>query len=100
MLGVVLAVFVASVQIVLADIGSPYTLVNRVQTDCEMESITIGSTLSSHFNSLDEESTMDERIQNEFLVEHLAFNPSPHVTTSHTLLHRTEPHHKVSRHLS
>jgi hypothetical protein len=53
--------------------GRPYTLINRVQTDCEMEAITIGSTLAAYFNGFDEEVSLETRLQLDFLSEHLAF---------------------------
>ena len=58
----------------LCDIGDPYGLISRVQTECEMSSMTFGTRLSDAFNSLDESTSNETRIHHEYLVEHLGFS--------------------------
>lgn len=53
--------------------GRPYTLVSRVQTECEAEALAIGSALADTFNALDEDTEWDLRLHQDFLVEHLGF---------------------------
>ncbi len=56
------------------EIGDPYGLISRVQTECEMSSMTFGTRLSDAFNSLDESTSNGTRIHHEYLVEHLGFS--------------------------
>ena len=55
------------------ELGAPYTLINRMQTECEAQAVIIGSTLADNYNSYDEDTEWDIRLHNEFLVEHLGF---------------------------
>lgn len=51
--------------------GDAYELINRVQTECEAESLQVGSTLADRYNSLDEATEMDVRMHNDHLTENL-----------------------------
>jgi hypothetical protein len=53
--------------------GSAYTLIGRLETECELEALTVGSMLADRYNSLDEATEWDVRIHNDFLTEHLGF---------------------------
>ena len=55
------------------DSGSAYTLIGRLETECELEALTVGSMLADRYNSLDEATEWDVRIHNDFLTEHLGF---------------------------
>jgi hypothetical protein len=50
-----------------------YTLINRVQTECELEALQVGSMLADRYNSFDEGTEWDTRIHNDYLTEHLGF---------------------------
>jgi len=53
--------------------GDAYTLIGRLETECETEALRVGSLLADRYNSLDEATEWDVRIHNEFLTEHLGF---------------------------
>ena len=55
--------------------GSPsvYTLINKQQTECELEALTVGTMLADHYNSHDESVEWDVRIHDDYLTEHLGF---------------------------
>ncbi len=54
--------------------GDPYTLINRIQTDCELEALSFGTRLGDAYNSYDEGTEWDVRMHNDFVAEHLAFS--------------------------
>jgi hypothetical protein len=53
--------------------GHPYTLINKVITDCEYSALQVGTELADHYNSYDENTEWDMRIHHDYLVEHLGF---------------------------
>jgi hypothetical protein len=53
--------------------GSPYSMISKLQTECELEALSIGTILADHYNSFDEYTEWDVRIHNDFLVQHLGF---------------------------
>lgn len=42
--------------------GGLYGLLDKTQTDCEVQSLTVGSLLADRYNSLDEETEWDQRL--------------------------------------
>lgn len=54
-------------------IGKPFTLMDKVTTQCELEALSVGTRLADHYNSYDEDTEWDTRIHNDYLVEHLGF---------------------------
>jgi hypothetical protein len=69
----VLLVLVYQFKVSLSQFGRPYSLINRVQTECETIALSIGTLLSDFYNSFDEATEWDMRIHHDFLVEHLGF---------------------------
>lgn len=53
--------------------GKPYSLMDKVTTQCELEALSVGTRLADHYNSYDEDTEWDTRIHNDYLVEHLGF---------------------------
>lgn len=53
--------------------GEPYTLINRVQTECELEALSYGTKLTDSYNYYDEDTEWDMRIHNDYITEHLGF---------------------------
>ena len=53
--------------------GEPYGLLTKQQTECEVESLAVGSLLADNYNSLDEGTEWDARIHSDYLSEHLGF---------------------------
>ena len=53
--------------------GKPFQRIDRRQTFCELNSITTATKLSDHFNSMDEHVKKNERMNLEFIAEHLGF---------------------------
>lgn len=47
--------------------------VSKIQRDCELEALNIGSRLADRYNSLDEETEWDTRIHHDYLTKHLGF---------------------------
>ena len=56
-----------------ADVTPPINLLTKHQTECELESLTVGSILADRYNSHDEESDWDMRIHDDYMTEHLGF---------------------------
>ena len=48
-------------------------MINKIQTMCEMESISLASKLSDYYNSLDEAAEKEDRMKHEFIAEHIGF---------------------------
>ncbi len=67
----ILAAFAASTCPLV--IGKPFTLMDKVTTQCELEALSVGTRLADHYNSYDEDTEWDTRIHNDYLVEHLGF---------------------------
>jgi hypothetical protein len=53
--------------------GDAYTMISRHETECELESLSVGSALADRYNSLDEATDWDLRIHNDYLTERLGF---------------------------
>ena len=53
--------------------GEPYGQLTKLQTQCEVESLTTGSVLADNYNSLDEDTEWDARMHSDFMTEHLGF---------------------------
>lgn len=53
--------------------GAAYSLITRHQTECELESLSVGSALADRYNSMDEATEWDVRIHDDYLVERLGF---------------------------
>ena len=51
----------------------PYTLISKVQTECELEALRVGSALADHYNSYDEATEWDARVHEDFLTKNLGF---------------------------
>lgn len=53
--------------------GEPYGQLTKLQTQCEVESLTTGSLLADNYNSLDEDTEWDARMHSDYMTEHLGF---------------------------
>lgn len=53
--------------------GDPYEHISRMQTECELEALQVGTALADRYNSLDEASEWDVRLHNDYLIENLGF---------------------------
>ena len=53
--------------------GAAYGLITRHQTECELESLSVGTALADSYNSLDEDTDWDVRIHEDYLTERLGF---------------------------
>lgn len=53
--------------------GGPFQRIDRKQTFCELNSMTAATKLSDHYNSLDEHTRKSERLQLDYIAEHLGF---------------------------
>lgn len=53
--------------------GKAYSLISKVQTDCELEALSYGTKLADSYNNFDEQTEWDMRIHNDYLTEHLGF---------------------------
>ena len=53
--------------------GRPYTLLDKITTQCELEALSVGTRLADQYNMFDEQTEWDTRIHNDYLVEHLGF---------------------------
>jgi hypothetical protein len=51
----------------------PYRLISRIQTECELEALQVGTLLADRYNSLDENTEWDMRLHNDYLVRNLGF---------------------------
>lgn len=54
-------------------ISSDAAWISKVQSDCELEALNIGTRLSDRYNSLDEATEWDTRIHHDYLVKYLGF---------------------------
>lgn len=52
-----------------------YDLITRIQTECELEALQVGTALADRYNSLDEGTEWDVRLHNDYLIENLGFAP-------------------------
>jgi hypothetical protein len=68
---IVILQFIATV--VVGDLGEGYSLISRVQTECELEALSYGTKLADSYNYFDEETEWDMRIHNDYMTEHLGF---------------------------
>jgi len=48
-------------------------MINKVQTMCEVESMSLASKLSDNYNSLDEAAEKEDRMKHEFVAAHIGF---------------------------
>ena len=53
--------------------GAAYGLITRHQTECELESLSVGTALADRYNSMDEGTEWDVRIHEDYLTERLGF---------------------------
>ncbi len=56
----------------------PYSLINKVQTDCEYAAITVGSKLADAYNSFTEDTSSSVRFNHKYLASHLGFAGAAH----------------------
>lgn len=54
-------------------LGDHYQLIDKVQTQCELEAINYGTRLADQYQSFDENTEWDQRIHHDYLVEYLGF---------------------------
>ena len=66
-------IFVVGIKFGLSDLGAPYTLISKVQTECEREALSYGTKLGDSYNDFDELTEWDMRIHNDYITEHLGF---------------------------
>lgn len=52
---------------------NPFQLINKVQTECEYESITVGTKIADAYNSLTEDRRNPDRLAHPYVKEHLGF---------------------------
>ena len=57
--------------------GDAYTMISRLQTDCELESLSVGTALADKYNSFIEGTERDERLKNDYLMQRLGFLTQP-----------------------
>lgn len=57
--------------------GDAYSLISRHQTDCELETLSLGSALADKYNSFFEGTEQQERLRNEYLMQRLKFLTQP-----------------------
>jgi len=55
------------------DGGAPYNRITKRQTQCEVEALAVGTSLTDNYNSLDEDTEWDSRIHSDFMSEYLGF---------------------------
>jgi hypothetical protein len=48
-------------------------LLSKIQTECELEALNIGTRLADRYNSLDEDTEWDVLIHHDFLAKYLGF---------------------------
>jgi|LauGreSBDMM110SN_4_FD.fasta_scaffold81935_1 hypothetical protein len=48
--------------------GSIHGLLDKTQTDCEVQSLTVGTLLADRYNSLDEETEWDQRLHTGIII--------------------------------
>lgn len=54
-------------------LSKPYTWINKIVTECELEALSIGTRLSDQYSSYDEQTEWDVRIHHEYLVKYMGF---------------------------
>jgi hypothetical protein len=57
--------------------GDAYTMISRHQTECELESLSVGTALADKYNSFIEGTEQDERLKNDYLMQRLGFLTQP-----------------------
>jgi hypothetical protein len=70
-----------NLQLVSANSGDPFTLIDAVQTECEFEGLTWGSRLADAWNSQDETIDFKLRFSHEFLSQSPSFSKMMHHET-------------------
>ena len=50
--------------------GSIHGLLDKTQTDCEVQSLTVGTLLADRYNSLDEETEWDQRLHTGIIINY------------------------------
>jgi hypothetical protein len=67
--------YILFMSIVMVHMASdvPYSLISRIQTECELEALQVGTLLADRYNSLDENTEWDIRLHNDYLVRNLGF---------------------------
>lgn len=58
----------------IVPVGNAYTLLDKTNTDCEMNSMNIGSKLVDYYNSYDEHTNKSTRMFNDLFVSYLNFD--------------------------
>jgi hypothetical protein len=58
-------------------VGDAYTMISRHQTDCELESLSVGTALADKYNSFIEGTEREERLKNDYLMQRLGFLTQP-----------------------
>ena len=66
-------ILLSCIQKVIPTSGDPYTLIDRLHTECELEGLSVGSALADNFNSFTEETSGAVRINNDYFVSRLGF---------------------------
>lgn len=69
----ILALLLVLLELTVASKGGAYSLLTKVQTDCELEALSYGTRLADSYNNFDEQTEWDMRIHNDYLTEHLGF---------------------------
>jgi len=49
--------------------GEPYGLITKLQTQCEVEGLAVGTALADNYNAMDEDTEWDQRIHSDFFTE-------------------------------
>jgi hypothetical protein len=71
---VALLLIICFVSLTSSENGEPFGMISRVQTYCEVAAMTTGTRLADSFNSYDEATEWDARMNHDFLTEHLGFS--------------------------
>lgn len=59
--------------LILCSLCLSFASLTKIQSDCELESLSIGTRLSDRYNNLDEHTDWDTRIHHDYLAKYLGF---------------------------
>ncbi len=62
-----------SLYVLLCIFSFSYSRLTKIQADCELEALNIGTRLADRFNSFDEKTEQDVRLHHDYLVKNMGF---------------------------
>ena len=65
--------WVSLLLLIAAENDKPYGLVNKIQTECEYDAMSVGSKLGDNYNSFDETTGLDKCLNNDYFIKNLGF---------------------------